>query len=570
MTTPRYDAETAQQPLADVMREIAHLPPDEILNRLRQDQRERWRRGERVLAESYLKLLSDRQMLSYRSLELVYCEYLLREELGEKPDLAEYAQRFPEYAMSLQRQLRVRHLVRGNRVTPPPPPPKSASEVDTLPMSHATHLQEARASEERLHQPVSSLRLGRSTIQVPRLQNLVQEEVRKLRDSLADLLERNAFEEAREVVERILKLEPADSDALEAKQYLDEVAPAKKRAVTMEAAAAPKIETAEQKQSPPAAAFAAEPEATEEITCRTYDAKHVILSAVFIPKTKYILSGGADQSVRIWDLKTGETTQTLQSSGIAVKGVAVSSDGKYVLATGKSIRLWEVGSETSREIRRFTAFTGEMTCVAFSHDEQFVLAGTRGKTLHVWDFETAKELKQLSNKHRAPVVAIAMHPSLRRLISCGADHTFLVWGYESRSNYRRFEVYPDEALCAAWDAFTDTAIVGLSNGKIGIFHVERAEQIGTLEGHQGPVTALAISRDGQLLASGGADATIRLWDLAKKKQTVCLTGHNGPITSLAISGHKTNMLSCSQDKTFRVWKLPKTESKSGALDSILR
>ena len=69
------------------------------------DQRERWRRGQRPAAEEYLRrfpqLLSDEEL----ALDVIYSEFLLREELGQEPKPLEYQMRFPEFAETLQDQI---------------------------------------------------------------------------------------------------------------------------------------------------------------------------------------------------------------------------------------------------------------------------------------------------------------------------------------------------------------------------------------------------------------------------------------------------------------------------------
>jgi serine/threonine-protein kinase len=68
------------------------------------DQRERWQRGERIPAEAYLEPYPALQADTEKALELVYGEFLLREERGETPMLEEYVQRFPQYAERLRQQ----------------------------------------------------------------------------------------------------------------------------------------------------------------------------------------------------------------------------------------------------------------------------------------------------------------------------------------------------------------------------------------------------------------------------------------------------------------------------------
>jgi serine/threonine protein kinase/tetratricopeptide (TPR) repeat protein len=90
------DGDTAQQP-------VEVIQPDEVLARARADQRERWSRGDRCPAEAYLRdcaALREHEV----ALVLIYGEYLLRRELGEDPDLNEYARRFPQHAERLWQQ----------------------------------------------------------------------------------------------------------------------------------------------------------------------------------------------------------------------------------------------------------------------------------------------------------------------------------------------------------------------------------------------------------------------------------------------------------------------------------
>jgi sugar lactone lactonase YvrE len=88
------------------------LPAEKLAAVLAVDQQERWQRGERVRAEAYLQkypaLRADRE----RALELVFGEFLLREEHGETPTLEEFQRRFPQYASRLQEQVALHRAVR--------------------------------------------------------------------------------------------------------------------------------------------------------------------------------------------------------------------------------------------------------------------------------------------------------------------------------------------------------------------------------------------------------------------------------------------------------------------------
>ncbi|MBD2609722.1 serine/threonine protein kinase [Nostoc punctiforme FACHB-252] len=93
-----------------------------------------------------------------------------------------------------------------------------------------------------------------------------------------------------------------------------------------------------------------------------------------------------------------------------------------------------------------------------------------------------------------------------------------------------------------------------STAKTQTISLERT--IGTWNsGHSQAVLALAISPDGQTLASGSSDKTIKVWKLNSGKIIRHLTGHVLQVNSIAISSDGQTLVSSSNDKRIKVWNL---------------
>jgi serine/threonine-protein kinase len=104
------------------MPSLSASPDTDLLYRLRADQSERWRRGERVLVEDYLRQYPQLDQDEGLLLDLVYAEVLLREQGAETPTVEEYVHRFPSHAEALRRQFALHR-----ELHPPPDQPANGA-----------------------------------------------------------------------------------------------------------------------------------------------------------------------------------------------------------------------------------------------------------------------------------------------------------------------------------------------------------------------------------------------------------------------------------------------------------
>ncbi|MBD2343310.1 serine/threonine-protein kinase [Anabaena subtropica] len=94
-----------------------------------------------------------------------------------------------------------------------------------------------------------------------------------------------------------------------------------------------------------------------------------------------------------------------------------------------------------------------------------------------------------------------------------------------------------------------------SDRTIKIWQLATGEDISTLNGHSRKVNAVAFSPDGKTLVSGSDDNTIKVWNLKTGKAIRTIEGHRDAVHTLAISPNGKTLVSGSDDNTVKVWNL---------------
>jgi serine/threonine protein kinase len=239
--------------------------------------------------------------------------------------------------------------------------------------------------------------------------------------------------------------------------------------------------------------------APQEITC-----------LAVVPDTAHVLAGqGA--SVRVWDATAGEEVARLMGHTNAVRGIAVSRDGKQAVTGGddRTLRLWDL--QSGREIQRWVGHRAEVTAVALSDDGRFVASGGRDQTLRLWDVRGGRELRTFMVP-RGLVLGVAFAPGGQTLASGHFDTSLRLWEVDSGRELRRFS------------------------------------------GHRQMISAVVIAPGGQVI-SASHDRTLRVWDPDSGSELWCCRGHTAAVTSLDVSADGRFLVSGSQDETIRLWQL---------------
>ncbi|OYD87099.1 serine/threonine protein kinase [Nostoc sp. 'Peltigera membranacea cyanobiont' 213] len=292
------------------------------------------------------------------------------------------------------------------------------------------------------------------------------------------------------------------------------------------------------------------------------------VNALAISPDDYTLASGSDdKNIKLWDLNTQKVLATLSGHSQAVKSVAFSPDGK-ILATAsddKTIKLWQV--ETLKEICTLVGHSHAVKSIAFSPDGQILASGSWDKTIKLWDVNTGREIYTIAG-HQLQVNSVAFSPQDQILASASYDRTIRLWQLRAFGGFEeKFENRPCYCLLStlsghAWAVLTvafspDGQILatGSDDNTIKLWEVNTGQLICTLVGHSWSVVAVAFTADGETLLSASCDKTVKLWKVSTAEEIVTLSGHIDSVSAVAVSKVRQLIASGSKDKTIKLWQL---------------
>ncbi|MBV6457599.1 MAG: hypothetical protein HONBIEJF_00713 [Fimbriimonadaceae bacterium] len=261
---------------------------------------------------------------------------------------------------------------------------------------------------------------------------------------------------------------------------------------------------------------------------------------------QFLASASDDRTAYIWNTANWTLHEMLTDSSGPVRALAFSPDGT-MLCMGSTRRVWSLWATPAFEhMRSFYGHPTWVADVATSADNTMFASSSGGGKVILWNMGTGLPIRTLVG-HQGTVHTVSISRDSGLIASGGDDSRVIVWN-PFDGGIIRLHSHPN--LVLATDFGPNRMLgTGCYDKLVRIYDELSGEIVRTLSGHSGAVRAVQFSPTGEILASGSADGTIRLWNVQSGALMKTL-GSGAESLSFSRDG---SMLAATWGNTVRVW-----------------
>lgn len=250
--------------------------------------------------------------------------------------------------------------------------------------------------------------------------------------------------------------------------------------------------------------------------------------ALAVRPDKLTVAAGRGNRVLLIDAKTGRVTKTLADPLLKtpdgkpaaaahlslVEAMAFSPDGA-TLATGsfREVTLWNVPAGTVR--RRVAGFRDRVVALAFSPDGKLLAAGggvpSEDGEIKLLDPGTGRTVRELAGAHSDTVFGVAFSPDGTKLATAGADKFVRLFAAADGRPLQFFEGHTQHVMDVGFTPDGKRLVSAGADNVVKVWDIDTGEKVRDLTGHTKQVTRLAFAPKAGTFLTASGDTTVRAW-----------------------------------------------------------
>lgn len=284
--------------------------------------------------------------------------------------------------------------------------------------------------------------------------------------------------------------------------------------------------------------------------------------AVFSADGKKFVSGSYDQTIRLWDVESGQELKVFSNHTEWVKGVAISQDDEIVVSASldHSAKAWN--SQTGQEICSF-GDESIIQSVAISPNKKYIVTGSEAGTVRLWDLESKKEIFCLG-EHMTGALATSFSPD-GNLIAVSTGKSIYVWKTQTGEKILHFETNKARVLCLKFMSDSKHLVSGSEDGIVRLYNIDTQKELRHFNGYNNWLQNIGVSPDQKYIfvaydsynKEEKIQVTVRRFSIENEKEFTDqhLVAHDYTIAIAAFSPDCRRLITGSTDKKMFLWDL---------------
>ncbi len=287
-----------------------------------------------------------------------------------------------------------------------------------------------------------------------------------------------------------------------------------------------------------------------------------VVSLTFSPDGKRALTGSWDTTARLWDVATGEQIGEPFTHTGRVRGTVFPPISDTIItasSTDHAVRMWNI-ADNIRPRWLFTDHKEAVVALAISPDGKRLITGSEDKTAWLVDAASGKGLFHLQGGHTSDILSVAFSPDRegKYALTGSNDGTARLWDAHTGVDTGKVFTATDSILSVAFSPPDGQYVLtGGQGGSLQLWNVQSGNEVSPdFVGQTGTVQGVAFSPDGKYIVSGSDDGIVRLWETATRKELRRFTGvaeEARGVTSVAFSPDGRSVLIGGGDSIVRLW-----------------